>query len=238
MTRSATIGILAGMGPRSTAPFIDLIVDECQRQYAAYHDIDFPPMMIYSLPTPFRIDRPLDRNAMYKVIRAGLVRLVEADSDFVVMPCNTAHIFHRELAAAIDVPLLDIVQIAVDAVPRGATLVMPVATRFTIESGLYQQALESRGFEVAESSGVQDLVDQTITAVKESTDHSRAFRLWTELAVRISGSGAETVLLACSDLNPVARDEGLPLRLVDVTRELAVATVRTWGTGMAEDGNT
>jgi aspartate/glutamate racemase len=29
------IGILAGMGPRSTGPFLDLIVDECQRQYGA-----------------------------------------------------------------------------------------------------------------------------------------------------------------------------------------------------------
>jgi len=29
------IGILAGMGPRSTAPFVDMLVDECQRQYGA-----------------------------------------------------------------------------------------------------------------------------------------------------------------------------------------------------------
>ncbi len=26
------IGILAGMGPHSTAPFISMVVDECQRQ--------------------------------------------------------------------------------------------------------------------------------------------------------------------------------------------------------------
>lgn len=32
------IGILAGMGPRSTAPFIDLVVNECQLQYGAKYD--------------------------------------------------------------------------------------------------------------------------------------------------------------------------------------------------------
>ena len=53
------IGILAGMGPRSTAPFVDMVVDECQRQYGARYDIDFPPMQIYALPTPFYIDRPI-----------------------------------------------------------------------------------------------------------------------------------------------------------------------------------
>ena len=47
------IGILAGMGPRSTAPFVDLVVSECRNQYGARHDIDFPPMMILSWPTPF-----------------------------------------------------------------------------------------------------------------------------------------------------------------------------------------
>jgi len=30
------------MGPRSTAPFIDLVITECQRQYGAGDDIDFP----------------------------------------------------------------------------------------------------------------------------------------------------------------------------------------------------
>jgi hypothetical protein len=37
-----TIGILAGMGPRSTGPFVDRVVAECQLQYGARHDIDFP----------------------------------------------------------------------------------------------------------------------------------------------------------------------------------------------------
>lgn len=47
------IGILAGMGPRSTAPFVDLVIDECQSQYGATFDIDFPRMLILSQPTPF-----------------------------------------------------------------------------------------------------------------------------------------------------------------------------------------
>ena len=44
------IGILAGMGPKSTGPFIDTVVAECQTIYGAKHDMDFPYMMIYSSP--------------------------------------------------------------------------------------------------------------------------------------------------------------------------------------------
>lgn len=31
MNRRKRIGILAGMGPRSTAPFLELVYDECRR---------------------------------------------------------------------------------------------------------------------------------------------------------------------------------------------------------------
>jgi aspartate racemase len=58
------IGILAGMGPRSTAPFIDAVVDQCQVIYGASLDEEFPKMMILSLPTPFYVDRPIDHEEM------------------------------------------------------------------------------------------------------------------------------------------------------------------------------
>jgi len=54
------IGILAGMGPKSTGPFVDTVVTGCQTIYGAKHDMDFPHMMIYSCPTPFYMDRPID----------------------------------------------------------------------------------------------------------------------------------------------------------------------------------
>jgi aspartate racemase len=55
-----TVGILAGMGPRSTASFIDLVVTECQVQYSARDDIDFPKTMC-SQPAPFDGGRPTGR---------------------------------------------------------------------------------------------------------------------------------------------------------------------------------
>lgn len=36
------IGILAGMGPKLTAPFVDKVVHLCQQIYDAKNDIDFP----------------------------------------------------------------------------------------------------------------------------------------------------------------------------------------------------
>ena len=51
-----TIGILAGMGARSTAPFLEAVVDESQLQLGARHEIDYPPMVIFSWPIPYYFD--------------------------------------------------------------------------------------------------------------------------------------------------------------------------------------
>lgn len=104
--RQPLIGILSGMGPRSTAPFIDLIVTECQRQYGARDDIDFPKMMICSLPAPFYEDRPTDHIALEAAIRDGLQHLDCTGVDFLAIACNTAHIYYPQLVKFVSAPVI------------------------------------------------------------------------------------------------------------------------------------
>ncbi|MCI4139739.1 amino-acid racemase, partial [Bacillus vallismortis] len=80
------IGILAGMGPKSTSPFIDTVIDYCQKLYGASHDIDFPHMMMYSCPTPFYTDRPIDHEEMKRAIIDCAVKLEKTGVDFIALP--------------------------------------------------------------------------------------------------------------------------------------------------------
>jgi len=97
--KHVTIGILGGMGAKATAPFVDLVVDQCQALYGASYDNDYPHMMIYSLPTPMYLDRPLDHELVSATVLAGLRRLESTGVDFIAMPCNTAHQYHERLQA-------------------------------------------------------------------------------------------------------------------------------------------
>lgn len=87
------------MGPRSTAPFVDMVVTECQKQYGAHNVEDFPHMFIYTLPDPFFIDRPIDHERACSAVKAGLKRLEGAGVAFITMPCNTAPVYYEQLAA-------------------------------------------------------------------------------------------------------------------------------------------
>ena len=114
------IGILAGMGPKSTGPFVDTVVAECQTIYGAKHDMDFPHMMIYSCPTPFYMDRPIDHEAMKKAIIEGAQKLESTGASFIAMPCNTAHLYFEELQQSLSIPILNIVDETLKAIPETA----------------------------------------------------------------------------------------------------------------------
>ena len=66
------LGILAGMGPRSTAVFVNNVVEACTYMYGAKNDIDFPPMSIFSLPTPFYPNQELNHKEMLDCLKDGI----------------------------------------------------------------------------------------------------------------------------------------------------------------------
>ena len=228
MIESHTIGILAGMGPRSTAPFVDMVVSECQRQYGARYDDEFPPMMIYAVPTPFYVDRPIDHTALRAAIVAGLRRLASTGVALIAMPCNTAHIYFGDLAGAIDVPLLNMVDLGLRALPAGAGRVALLATRPTAAARVYQDALERAGQMVHLDDGLQVQVDRLIQTIKTAPDRQIAIGLWRELLAGLVAARVDTALLACTDLNAVSAAVEVGITFVDATACLAAETVRAW----------
>lgn len=221
------IGILAGMGPRSTGPFLDLVVTECQTQYGARDDIDFPKMMICSQPAPFYEDRPTDHAALECAIREGLQHLERTGADFLAIACNTAHIYYPQLARSVKVPLLNMVELAVAALPTTTRTVALVAARPTVEAGIYQTGLRRRGFTVADLDW-QMQIDHLLGTTRTSTDPAFFARLWSELLGQARKAGADTVLVACLDLSGILAHARTDLRMVDAAKCLAQEIVREW----------
>ena len=215
------------MGPRSTGPFLDLVVTACQEIYGARHDIEFPKMLICSQPAPFYEDRPIDHAALEQATRDGLQHLESAGADFLAIACNTAHIYFQRLAAAVSVPLLNIIHLAVNAVPPSSNGIALVAARATAESGIFQDALAAAGHRVLDLTWQND-VDKLLSAVRETTDPEVFQRLWAAVLDKAQTSGADTVLVACLDLSGIVRYAQTPLLIVDAAVCLARATVEMW----------
>lgn len=221
------IGILAGMGPRSTGPFIDLVVTECQRQYNARHDVDFPKMLICSQPTPFYEDRPIDHQALEAAITDGLQHLEQAGADFLVIACNTAHVYFSSLERSVGVPLLNIVELAVAAIPSHSRSVALVAARPTVESSIFQNHLRQCGYHDAEIDW-QAEVDDLLGAIRETAPPEVLGQLWSKIIQRVQAGGADTILVACLDLSGIIAHASTQIPIIDAAQSLAHETVSQW----------
>lgn len=226
--KDITIGILAGMGAKSTAPFVDMVVDQCQALYGAKHDDEYPHMMIYSLPTPMYLDRPLEHDRLSAAIVDGMKRLESCGVEFIAMPCNTAHQYYDQLQAAIDVPLLNIINETLKELPEHANRVALLATEFTIEAGIYQQGIKQSGREFVHQSDWQKQVNDLLNGIKENGGLKTLKQQWLDLLNQIQSSGVDLAIIACTDLNAVSRFVTPPTPVIDATEMLAKATVQRY----------
>ncbi|MED3034952.1 amino-acid racemase [Bacillus thuringiensis] len=215
------IGILAGMGPKSTGPFVDTVVAECQTIYGAKHDMDFPHMMIYSCPTPFYMNRPIDHEAMKKAIIEGAQKLESTGVEFIAMPCNTAHLYFEELQQSLSIPILNIVDETLKAIPETAKRVALLATEATVQAGIYQDGITKLNIEYIHHETWQESINQIISCIKGG-EIEKAHELWNALVLQLRDE-VDTAIIACTDLNVVVSEN-----FVDSSQCLAKAVVRMY----------
>jgi amino-acid racemase len=219
------IGILAGMGPRSTSPFLELVLNYSQKLYNAKLDEEFPKMLILSLPTPFYIDKPIDHQKMKKVIFSGLKQLEKNEVKFIAMPCNSAYLYYEELVNNINVPLLNIVDETLRNINDNSKTTI-LATKQTMESNLYQDGLSKKGIEYYFDLNWQNDIDAIINNIKMWNIEFSKY-LWDELLSKIKGCGISKIITACTDLNLIlTKNNGL--EILDSSEELAKATVNNY----------
>jgi len=221
------IGILAGMGPKSTGPFIDKIVEQCQIIYGATYDMDYPKMMIYSCPTPFYLDRPIDHMEMEHAIISGTKKLASTGVDFIAIPCNTAHTYFDKIEGAVSIPILNMVKETIAQVSTNCKKVTILATPATIDSGIYQKGIKESGLHLILKNDWQENINTIIKLVKSSSKKTEGIDLWNKLMKEIEKE-VDTAIIACTDLNIISDKTISPIQIIDSSTSLARAVVKTY----------
>lgn len=224
-----TIGVLAGMGPRSTSPFLELVLDQCQEQYGAKNDIDFPHILVYSLPTPFYLDRKINHEELKNSIIDGLKRLETCDVSFIAMPCNTAHKYYEDLACKVNIPLLNIIEETIHYIPKSKTITL-FGTESTRKSDLYQNQFEKKGYKYIFKETWQTKINEIISMIKSGENSDKRDLIWNELLESVITEGIDTVVIACTDLNVTLESTKNKdkINFVDSSQALAKAVVREY----------
>jgi len=209
-----TIGILGGLGPESTAAYYTCIT---RTYYERFRDYGYPEIVVLSMRFSDFIQAEYD---LADRVRSAVERLHRAGADFVVAACNSVHVVYDEIAAGLPIPWVGITDAAAEAIIRDQfTTVGLLGTVFTMRGDFYPKALARRGITAltppADRQGqVNDIIyRELVTGVVKPESRRVVLGVMEELAAR----GAQGVVLACTELPFLIRQEDTPIRVYDTT---------------------
>jgi len=221
-----TVGVLGGMGPLAGAVFTQYLVeltpvstDQEHIPVLLINDPGIPDRTAYILGTSTRSPLPqLVQHAR---------KLEQMGAELIAIPCNTVHVFWSEIARAVSIPVLNILDETVRRIEseEGSRRIGLLATKGTVKAGLYQQGLDDADCElVLPSDELQHRVQSIIKAVKGNQDRSVLRQMLREAVLEIQNTGADRVILGCTELSLI-RPDNISAQLLDSMKILAEATV-------------
>lgn len=223
-----TVGIIGGLGPETTSEFYLDLVFSCQKKDGTAR----PPIIISSVPLPYKIEEDLilrsegaERYVPFLTKEAQ--RLEKAGADFIVMPCNSLHVFIKEIRDAVNIPVLSIVEETVKFLKReNMNKVGIVSTSATIKNKLYENAFAENGIEYVTPNEFQQakmgkFILNLVVGQQKNRDREELINIINDF----ENKGLDCVILACTDLQLLIPHHPT-LKIFDTMKVFVDATVQ------------
>jgi aspartate racemase len=222
-----SVGVIGGLGPETTAEFYLQVVFGCQKLDQQQR----PLILISNVPLPLEIERDLiERNAgkerYIPFLTTEAQRLERAGADFLVMPCNSLHVFIDELRQAVKIPVLSIVEATAQFVAdHHYRQIGLISTSATVENRVYEDVFERAKLNFIVPNGLQraemnKIIQNLVSGIHLNSDREKILAVIADL----KRQGADAIALACTDLQLLLPDDG-EVPVFDTMQVLADATV-------------
>lgn len=222
-----TVGVLGGMGPEATVDFMAAVI----ALTPAGRDQDHIRMLVDHNPAVPDRQAAMrgDRSAVSSVLADMALKLEAAGADFLVMPCNTAHVFLPEVLPKLGVPFIHIVSETVaeiaSAQPK-ARQVGVLATNACIEAGVYQSAIRASGRDsILSPADRQQELMKLVLRIKRGDKSSEVKLAMRGIARDLAERGAEVIIAGCTEIPLVLGHDDLEVPFISSTEVLARRTV-------------
>lgn len=220
-----TLGVIGGVGPLSTAYFMEVLINKTDVKTDQEH-IDM--IVLNDCKIPDRTAYILDNSKENPVIimQEDAKKLQKYGCDLIVTPCNTAHYFIDELQSVVDIPIINMIEeTALELKKQKVNRVGIMATTGTINTNLFQKALEKFGIEPVipndeNQENVMSIIYDQVKAGKP-IDLNKFKAVVGELRL----DGCERIILGCTELSVLKKEYSLNDFYVDSLEVLAEVAI-------------
>jgi aspartate racemase len=211
------------------------IVQEGERLLGPY---EHPEISMHSLPLAAYV-RCIERDdwrGVGELMLESTSKLQAVGARFVICPDNTIHQALPLVRAQSPLPWLHIAEVvAEEALRRGFRRIGILGTAWLVDSEVYPQALAGRSLEWMRPSaaerdeGHRIIMDELVKHVLRPEAEAH----YAQVMRRMMVDGCDAVVLGCTEIPLVMHEGNSPLPILDSTRLLARAAVRS-AIGVAE----
>lgn len=223
-----TIGLIGGMSWESSLEYYRIINEEVKRRLGGFHSAK---CLMYSVD--FAEIEELQHKGEWEraawILSQAAISLEAGGADFLVLCTNTMHKVAPQIEAAVNIPLIHIADPTAERIKaRGFRRIGLLGTRFTMEDDFYRGRLEKKhGLEVVvpdetDRQLVHQVIYYELCDGRLQEESRKKFRTVIE---KLAAAGAQGVILGCTEIGLLIKQQDSPLPVFDTTVIHAEAAV-------------
>lgn len=223
-----TIGMIGGMSWESSLEYYRIMNQAVKEKLGGFHSAQ---CILYSVDFDDveKLQHQGDWESLTRLMIEAAQRVKKAGAGFLVICTNTMHKMADEVQGAIQIPLLHIADVTAEAVKaNGQSRVGLLGTKFTMEQDFYKGRLkEIHGIDVLipedkERQVIHDILYNEL-CLGEIKELSR--EKFQSIIQNLVKRGAQGVILGCTEIPLIVRQEDYEIPLYDTTALHAKAAV-------------
>jgi len=202
----------------------------CEQAASVMGEYRHPQITIHSFPLAdyLRFLAGLDWEGVAGLLLESAEKVARAGADFAICPANTTHEAFKFMESRSPIPWLHIVEVVADAAAsRGLSKLGILGTKFLMEGTVYREVLVNRGIEavIPEAEHRERLNRLIFEELVKGIFKTSTREYFQSVAANLTKSGCDGVVMGCTEIPLILRQEDVEVPLLDSTRLLAKAAL-------------
>lgn len=214
------VGLIGGISWTSTEKYYRLMNERVHARLGGQANA---PLTVWSVDFAEveALQRAGDWPQLATMFADAAQRLESTGAQAIGIGANTMHLVAADVAAAVDVPVLNLVELAAAACAHaGYDKVGLIGTSYTMGSAeLFPPVFAARGIELVlpDQADREALHALIYTELTQGTVSAAGRTLVLQVLARLADAGAQAVLLACTEFGLLVHDGDASVPLIDTT---------------------
>lgn len=223
-----TIGIIGGMSWESTVTYYQIMNETVKQELGGLHSAK---ILLYSVDFSEieRCQAEGDWEKSGDILASAAESLEKAGADFLVIATNTMHKVVPQIQKRIHIPIVHVAEVTAEELKQNhITTVALLGTKYTMTQEFYKEKLENAGItvlipEAREIEAVNSIIYDELclgSILKASKER------YLQIIEGLKNRGAQGVILGCTEIGLLIRQEDTELPVFDTTKIHAVKAAK------------